>query len=160
MVIKFSDNQIDALIKEPKSLVDNFRDLKILKSRKGHKENEIKINGQNNNQFKIVLLQSSINPLDFSIILGVYSAQSNQLFRLRRYNGKSHEHSNKIEKIKFFSFHIHTATERYQKIGAKEDTFAETTSRYSDFNSAVDCLVEDCGIIKPDDSQRNRFEDI
>ena len=52
--------------------------------------------------------------------------QSNRVFRLRRYNGKSHEHTNPIEKEIFYDFHIHTATERYQVLeNKKEDTYAE-----------------------------------
>jgi len=55
--------------------------------------------------------------LDFSIILAYCPEASNQLFRLRRYNGKSHEHTNTIEADKFYNYHIHTATERYQELG-------------------------------------------
>ena len=55
------------------------------------------------------------------------------LFRLRRYNGRSHQHTNKIEEITFYDFHIHTATERYQDAGYAEEHFAEVTDRYVDF---------------------------
>ena len=73
-------------------------------------------------------------------------SRTNRLFRLRRYNGKSHEHTNNIEKVTFYDFHIHTATERYQvSENKKEDKFAEVTDRYSDFSGAMDCLIEDAG---------------
>lgn len=68
----------------------------------------------------------------------------NTLFRLRRYNGP-HEHTNSIEGTTLNDFHFHTATERYQKLGAKEDSFAEVTSRHWNLDSAIKCLLEDCG---------------
>jgi hypothetical protein len=69
---------------------------------------------------------------------------STKVFRLRRYNGKSHEHTNPIEKQTFYDFHIHTATERYQDLGAREDSFAEPTHRFSSIEEAVDCFLDDC----------------
>jgi len=63
---------------------------------------------------------------------------------LRRYNGP-HEHTNSIEGTTLNDFHFHTATERYQKLGAKEDSFAEVTSRHWNLDSAIKCLLEDCG---------------
>jgi len=89
--------------------------------------------------------QSSFNPLDFSIILGCYRPDSNKIFRLRRYNGKSHEHTNRIEGNPFYDFHIHTATERYQNLGMHEDSYAEPTESFSDFFSAMECMLKDCG---------------
>jgi hypothetical protein len=38
---------------------------------------------------------------------------------------------------KFYDFHIHLATERYQKTGQyRPEHFAEPTNRYSDIHSA------------------------
>lgn len=66
------------------------------------------------------------------------------MFRLRRYNGKSHVHTNRIEKEKsFYDFHIHEATELYQQHGMREDAFARPTQRYNDYQSALVCLFED-----------------
>lgn len=98
--------------------------------------------------------------MDFSVIVAVRVPQSNRLFRLRRYNGKSHEHTNHIEGLTFYDFHIHFATERYQEIGAREDTFAEPTDRYSDINGALACLMADANVETPPDSQRVLFEEI
>ncbi|MGR3293571.1 MAG: hypothetical protein ACUZ9M_06090 [Candidatus Scalindua sp.] len=67
-------------------------------------------------------------------------------FKLRRHNGKSHEHSNKLEGVKFYDFHIHFATQRYQDEGRKEESYAEVTDRYSDIKEALNCLLEDCNI--------------
>ena len=94
-----------------------------------------------------------LNALDFSAILAVHVPQSNRLFRLRRYNGKSHEHTNSIEGDTFYDYHIHIATERYQEIGAHEDAYAEITNRYDDLESARDCLFSDATFDVPPDPQ-------
>ena len=104
------------------------------------------------NEFRLILRHNSINPLDFSVILAVRVPRTNRLFRLRRYNGKSHEHKNSVEKEIFYDFHIHTATQRYQVLeNKKEDKYAEVTDRYGDFNGALECLLEDAGF--PPDPQ-------
>jgi len=108
--------------------------------------------GDNDHQFRIILRQSSLNPLDFTIILGVLPEDTNKLFRLQRYNGK-HEHSNKIEGEKFYDFHIHKATERYQEFGEREDLFAEPTERYTDITGAIECLKNDCNFELPPNNQ-------
>lgn len=96
--------------------------------------------------------------MDFSVILAVRVPQSNQVFRLRRYNGKSHEHTNHIEGQSFYDFHIHLATERYQEIGAREDTYAEPTDRYETFQDALRCLLADASFDVPSEPQRDFFE--
>jgi hypothetical protein len=75
------------------------------------------------------------------------SRSHHQQFRLRRHNGKSHEHTNPIEKNTFYGFHIHTATERYQQSGYREDTYAEETNRYADYHGAIECMLRDCGFM-------------
>jgi len=92
------------------------------------------ITGSAGSRFRLLIRQSPFNPLDFSVILGYLPENVSGLFRLRRYNGKSHKHTNRIEGSKFYEFHIHIATERYQDRGMDEDGFAEPTSRFSDLN--------------------------
>lgn len=137
MPVKYSDQDIAQMIQERKPLPDNYR-LKIqLRDKRGHKERELVILGENKNLYRLILQQSNFNILDFSIILALNPPYSNQLFRLLRYNGKSHEHTNHIEGNTFYDYHIHRATERYQELGTSEDTFAEPTERYADFHSAL-----------------------
>lgn len=143
MTAKYLDQDIMAFIQEPKIAPDHFRKRIKLRDKRGHKEQEIDIVGETGNQYLLILRESLFTTLDFSVILGIYPADTTQLFRLRRYNGK-HEHTNHIEKHKFFDFHIHTATERYQERGAREDAFAEVTDRYVDLLSALECMIEDC----------------
>jgi hypothetical protein len=62
-----------------------------------------------------------------------------------------------FEGQKFFGFHIHQATERYQALGVDEDAYAEVTDRFSDFESAVQCLVDDCGCVVEFDEVNGRL---
>jgi len=90
--------------------------------------------------------------------LAVRIPESNQLFRLRRYNGNSHQHTNHIERQGFRDFHIHFATERYQEeCGWNEDGYAESTDRYDDFSGAWGCLISDANLVVPPDAQIDIF---
>ncbi len=160
MVDILSDKDIEGLIKEKKPLPDDYKTKIMVRPKRGHKERELDVNGEDGNEFRLILRQSLFNPLDFSIILVYRPPQSNTLFRLRRYNGKSHEHTNPIEGETFYDYHIHQATERYQQIGAREDTYAEPTYRFSDFQQAISCMINDCAFETPFDPQKKLFEEI
>src|SRR6266404_2169838 len=117
MAVQLTDTQIAALIAEPKPLAADYRNGVQPRQKRGHKERELDITGSNGSEFQVIVRESSMNALDFSVILGYLLPGLNVVFRLRRYNGKSHEHTNKIEGNKFYDFHIHYATERYQNTG-------------------------------------------
>jgi len=157
MSAKYSDAEIAQMIMEHKRLPEDYRSRVQLHEKRGHKERELDIVGEHGAQYRLILRQSNFNTLDFSIILAVSPVDSSLLFRLRRYNGKSHEDTNPIEGNTFYDFHIHQATERYQESGAREDTFAELTGRYADFHSALRCMLEDCGFEAPQGSQALLF---
>ena len=131
-----------------------------MRPKRGHAERNMDLTGNAQSKFRLILRQSKLNPLDFSIILAIRVPKSNQIFRLRRYNGKSHEHTNHIEDVTFYDFHIHTATERYQQLGPREDAYAEPTDRYGDFHGALRCLIEDANIEVPLQQQGHLFEEV
>ncbi len=155
----FSDAEIGVFLQEAKPLGDDWLTKTQLRQKRGHKERDVDIQGDNGSQFRLILRQGQVNVLDFSAILAVYVPKSNRLFRLRRYNGKSHEHTNHIEEVTFYDFHIHEATERYQERGTREDAYAEPTDRYGDFRGALNCLIADVNIEIPEDPQGNLFEE-
>lgn len=157
MATKFSDSEIEVLLQERKLLPGDYKKRIQLREKRGHKERTLEINGEGGNMFRLILRQSSINVLDFSIILAVYPTATTKQFRLKRYNGKSHEHTNHIEEEKFYAFHVHTATERYQELGSDEDAFAVASKEYSDFHGALKCMVKDCGFVVPEDKQKTLF---
>ncbi len=160
MSAMLSDQDVALLLRERKVLPADYQKKIQVHPKRGHKERELDLKGSDGSDFRLILRQSLFNPLDFSIILGYRPANSNQLFRLQRYNGKSHEHTNTIERDTFYNFHIHKATERYQQLGARKDAFAEPTDRFSEFHEAISCMINNCGFEVPFDPQRKLFEEI
>ena len=159
MAAKYSDEDIAGFLRERKPLPEDYRNRIQLRQKRGHKERELNVTGVDGNEFRLVLRQSSSNPFDFSLILAICPKDTNQVFRLRRYNSRSHEHTNHIEENTFYDFHVHMATERYQELGAREDAYAEATDRFSDFHSALRCMLEDCGFDIPQREQLVLFEE-
>ncbi len=159
MPAKYSDSEIGRMIEERKPLPANYSSRIQLRDKRGHKERELNVAGMDGTQYRLIVRQSDFNTLDFSIILAVAPPGSNQLFRLSRHNGKSHEHTNQIEGDTFYDFHTHHATERCQESGSREDAFAEVTDRYADFHAALRCMLNDCGFETPEDAQQTLFEE-
>ena len=159
MAVVYSDSEIAAMVAEKKPLIVKWRTRVALKKKRGHKERELDITGEDGNDFRIILRQNSFNQLDFSVILALNPSGTNQLFRLRRYNGKSHEHTNQIEGDKFYDFHIHQATLRYQELGGREDAFAEPSDAFTDFHSAVLCMFRECGFHVPESDGSTLFQE-
>ena len=152
MDVFLKDEEIASLIEEEKNVDVPISDFTAkFRDKRAHREYDLLIEREDQSAFKIIVRQGIENPLDFSAILGYIPKGKNDVFRLRRYNGKSHFHSNKIEnEPPFYDFHIHTASERYQLSGMKEEHFAEVTDRYADIYGAIDCLVKDCKIVSSD----------
>lgn len=159
MAVKYLDQDIESLVRERKPLPADWSNQIRLKPKQGHNERQLDLIGDAGNEFRLIFRQNKINPLDFSVILAVQIPRSSQIFRLRRYNGKNHEHTNGIEGVSFYDFHIHFATERYQERGTREDAYAEPTNRYGDFHGALRCLINDVNLEVPSESQGDLFEE-
>jgi hypothetical protein len=152
------DDEIAGLLKEWKPLPENWKTrLKPLpKSGFKHPQRDLQVCGVNGNTFRIVIRQSTVNVLDFSVIL-VFQDKDGVEFRLCRYNGRHpSDHTNKLEKTKGHAnaifrdqFHIHMATERYQQAGYKIDEYAEATDTYSSFDSALSEFIRANGFQSP-----------
>ena len=153
MAARFTDAEIAQLLAEPKPLPDDYQARLQLRPRSGHERAELDVRTPSGNRFRILLRQNMRNALDFSAIIAHAPPNSNLFFRLRRYNGRSHEHTNRIEGTTFYDVHIHVATERYQALGAKEESFAEPSDRFADLRGALACLLDDCGFRRPDTPQ-------
>ena len=158
MAVIYSEQEIKLLVRERKPLPSDWRIRSRLQPKRGHNERYLELTGDTGSEFRLILRQSTVNQFDFSIILAVRVPQSNQLFRLRRCNGRSHEHTNHIEGVTFYNFHIHFAMERYQALGAREDAYAEPTDRYGDFHGALQCLIADANFEVPPEPQGHLFE--
>ncbi len=146
MTIRYTDQEIGELIQERKSLPTDWRNQFVTRIRRSNEERHLDLIGDMGNKFRIIIRQNQFNESSFSVILGVHDPLLNQLFRLRRYNGNDHIHTNEIEKVKVQGFHIHFATARYQRRGLREDDYAEATNRYKNVNGAFECLIADANL--------------
>lgn len=163
-----TDQEITDLIAEPKVVPNNwFSRLEAKdKAHYQHKEKEIDVEGSKGNLFRVIIRVNKLNVLDFSIILTLRERDSNVEYNLLRYNGKHpSRHTNKWEKGHGLpnhtfnpAFHIHRATQRYQEGGYKIDGFAETTTKYSDFHSALNQFLLECNFKREDEGQPSLFE--
>jgi hypothetical protein len=159
-MIRLKDSQISQLINEQKFLPSEFRDSllgKKIKEQDAHRRGELKVEGGQGSTFFILTRMNKLNPLDFSVILAYEFPDSTGRFLLRRYNGKSHWHTNQLDRERFRDFHIHYATERYQEASYPEESYAQVTNRYSDAYQALDCLIQDCGFVLPADEPMKLF---
>ncbi len=156
MGIIFTDQEIKAFIQERKVLPDNWANEFKERINRGFKEHYQDITGETGNTFRIIVKTSKFNKLIFSVILAVRIPGSKKYFPLCRYNGSNHQHTNKIEGEVITGFHIHTATERYQR---KKNVFgyAQSTTRYSDVNGALQCLLSDANFEEPSGLQVSLF---
>lgn len=159
MPVTYLDQEIESFVNERKPAPADLEKGIRLKPKRGHDEGQLDLTGDRDNEFRLIFRQNKINRLDFSVILAVRVPESSQIFRLRRYNGKSHEHTNHIEAVTFYDFHIHFATERYQARGEREDAYAEPTDRYGDFQGALRCLINDANIDIPPEMQGKLSEE-
>lgn len=157
MPVFFTDEDIKALLLEPKVWPADYISKMQMKPKMGHKEGELAITGKSGSQFTLILRQSKFNPLVFSVILAFKIPNNSQPFRLCRYNG-SHSHRNKLEAVTIEGCHIHKATARYQGSGLREDSFAVATTRYNDIHGAISCMVADCAFILPPYAQTKLFD--
>jgi hypothetical protein len=145
-----TDVRIAELISAAKTVPDGLLSKRTMPERNGHLQKGYEIKCEGEDRFVIKIRQSRVNPFNFSAILGYRLPGLYTIFRLRRYNGK-HEHTNVLENQTFSDFHIHMATERYQRPGFNEDHFAEPTARFYSLDSAIECMLSDCGFRSPMD---------
>ncbi len=134
------DAQIAALIGEPKPTVEPAA--LIPTTHKGaHRETQQSVTTDEGSSFRLIVRQSTFDPLDFSVILGYELPETTRVFRLLRHNGNSHDHPNRLEQTVARGFHVHLATERYQLAGYEEDGYAEMTNSYGDLAGAIRSMI-------------------
>lgn len=89
-----------------------------------------------------MIRQSTQDPDNFSVILAVV-AMGGATINLRRHNGPSHPHRNKIEGNDVdFVCHVHRATQRYQERGFDAEGFAEATDDFNDLGGALRAMLQ------------------
>lgn len=140
-----SDQQIAELMATPKRVINPGLKPKMQRSSlQVTYELEAVCGGR---RFSLYLRSNPRDPESFSCGLSYVLDGPDKVVTLCRYNGSSHVHYNPIENAPIaHQCHIHTATQRYMEIGDKCDKFAESTDRYSDFDGAISCILQDCNI--------------
>lgn len=139
-----TDSDIAGLLSEPKPTVP-IQEVVPARPKRGHLETQLRIDGDAGSTFRLIARQSRFDAFDFSVILAYEMPDTSRLFRLRRHNGLSHEHLNKIEGDRFFDYHVHVATERYQLAAFDEDAFAVPTDAYVDLHGAIRHMLDEAG---------------
>ncbi len=109
--------------------------------------------GDRGTRFQVKVRRSRLDAKDFSVILAWDRPDETGLFLLTRCNGLSHQHRNKLEGDRFFDFHVHRATQRYQLGGFKEDAYAKVTTSYDGFGGAVEHFLAICAFRRPTHEQ-------
>lgn len=139
----FTDEQIHDLLVMQKSVINpNAKGIVECK----HLKTNYKVVGPEGATFILYLRQHQIIEDHFSCGLR-WTTPSGDTLTLVRYNGSSHSHPNKIEKMRLgYVCHIHRATQRYIAAGKKPDGYAEATLRYQTLAGALHCLTQDCRI--------------
>jgi hypothetical protein len=157
MPILLSDERIAQLISEPKVLSVVLLSGLRWKTKLRHKEAEVALRGGYGSDFLVRLRQSMVNPFDFTAMLVYLPPDTNREFKLLRYNGRSHEHGNRLEGDVFYDFHIHRATARYQDIGRSEESYAVVTNEYATVMEALNCLLRDANFSVEEGAQPSLF---
>jgi hypothetical protein len=149
MASVLSDAQIQSMIKEKKK-VPKLRSGYKRKIVAGHYRVGVSAIGNSGERYYLYCNEAIDDPLEFSVGLGYEKRDINRLFLLQRYNSPDFPgHENPIEGEVITGFHIHTATQRYQIFGKRqEEKYAEATERYSNSDEALSCLLNDCGILE------------
>lgn len=143
--IILSDQQIADLIATPKRVINPGLKLKPQRASLQVTYELEELDG--GRRFLLYLRSNPRDPESFSCGLSYVLDGPDKMVTLCRYNGSSHVHYNPIESAPIaHQCHIHKATQRYMEAGDKCDKYAESTDRYSDFDSAFYCILQDCNI--------------
>ncbi len=153
MRVVIPESEIASFMEERKIISGPWNSQMHLNPKRGHFERQLNVTGENNNRFILILRRSMNNEFDFSVIVAVQLQNNNRIFRLRRYNGLSHAHTNRIESETFYDYHIHIATERYQELGMREESYAIRTDCYDNFEGAICCAISDAKFEFPNGKQ-------
>ena len=139
-MVLLTDADIKVLIDERKILNKPKEFNPILVEKLDKWEYKKKLNGANKHTFQIYIWKSKHRERIFSV--GLFVQIGGDWVPLKRYNGDQ-VHTNKIEKTRVKGYHIHQATERYQRAYNDIDGFAVETRNYTTWEGALKQLIRD-----------------
>jgi len=85
MKSRLDDLSIQTLLSMRKPLPADYQERLLPRPKRGHAERELDIRTVEGTEFRIIIRQSMLNPLDFSVILAYRIPKTSHFFRLRRY---------------------------------------------------------------------------
>jgi hypothetical protein len=154
------DTRIAEWLSDPKPI--SFKDVQKLKTGLKPERNRtdqiacrIDIIGKSRRRYGIIATRPSDPARNNSFSIVLTTVWYGKSFNLIRHNGWHREHSNDYEKstkqgvqgIAKNTFHIHRATERYQRYVPLKavESYAEPTTEFSSFAGAVELLCSSYG---------------
>lgn len=146
-----TDEAIRALISERKQLPPKWRSSLSPDQREAqHRRGSVRLQGVGGADFELFSRQHVDFVDNFTVGLQ-FRAVDGTVYRLLRANGlHPGGHRNRLEGTSFgTSFHVHRATERYQREGLAIDGYAEQTDEYSSLEQAVDFLRRTAALETP-----------
>lgn len=115
-----------------------------------HLRAELRFTGEKGAEFEVFTRQHVRFPENFTVGLR-YRSPSGASYRLLRANGlHPGGHTNHIEGDSFTGFHVHRATERYQRAGYVEDAYAEESGAYSSLPQAIQHVQVVASLVLPE----------
>lgn len=150
-----SNEERDDLLTERKQLPSRYetRLAPVKQSSSCMARRQFSVVGDEGHSFEVFVRRNMNWAEDFSIGL-IFIDEDNNRYILTRYNGASHKHTNHLERQAGEDnhtfrdqFHIHVATERYQRGRGSIDGYAEPTSRFNSFESALDAFLKGTGFV-------------
>lgn len=109
---------------------------------------EVEVQGARGGRFRLFTRQHERHPLNFTAGL-VHVDRDGHEYRLLRCDGlHPGGHVNHVEDTRFgTSFHVHRATERYQRAGLDIDGYAEQTDAFTTLDQAVTHLCRVASVV-------------
>jgi len=133
------------------------------------RKRQVKCSGETGRRYSIFATYTAPKkpnyPPKYSVHVRYYPAGIKKFVTLVRCNSTHAAHSNRIEKkarsgiqiVPAGKYHIHTLTERYQQYEGKDLGYAEETSHYNCFDSAIEYTCYSYGFYVLRDQYKTRF---
>lgn len=161
----FTDEEFAGWIAETKQLPVNWRTRLKLQPKDGtsFEHRSMEVGGDSGSSFRVMLRRNTLNNNDFSLILVLVTDDGE--YRLTRFNGSSHQHVNHIERRNNLpnhtirnTFHIHVATERYQRRDRKNiEGYAVPSAAFGSFETAFEEFFATNGFVKPPEERMQKL---
>ena len=148
--VKYTNEEITRMVERVKPIRPGTLDIDMKRDGK-HRRGGVDLLDAKGVEYRIYIRQAILNSSNFSIGLGLKQEGTSTLFVLRRYCGNFKPHYNPIEGERFRDYHIHKATERYQRMkDVQPEKYAERTDKYDSFEGALETLREECNLVFSD----------